>query len=79
MDYSSVDSLGVAPVLQVVVVREDDYGVGTSYEQVSPVFKAVDDGEELLIIDVVVLFCRVESLRVVPHWSFSPHPFMFLV
>ncbi len=44
MGNSSVDLLGVTPVLEVVVVGEDNYGVGASDEKVPPIFKAVDDG-----------------------------------
>ncbi len=44
MGDSSVDSLGVMPVLEVVVVSEDNYGVGASDEEVPPIFKAADDG-----------------------------------
>ncbi len=79
MGDASVDSLRVSPVLEVVVVREDDDWVGASYEEVSPVFKASDDGQEFSVIDVIVSFGRVECLGVVSHWSFSFSPFMFLV
>ncbi len=74
-----VDSLRMSPVLEVVVVREDDYRVGTSYEKVSPVFEASDDGQEFSVIDVVVSFGRVEGLGVVSHRSFSFRSFVFLV
>ena len=65
--------------MEVVVVREDDDWMGAPDEEVSPVFKASNDGQEFSVIDVVVSFGGVECLRVVSHWSFSPCPFMFLV
>ncbi len=79
MGYSSVDSLGVLPVLQVIVVCEDDHQVGASNEQVSPIFQAMDDGKELSVVDVIVPFHGVECLGVVSHWPFSSCLFMFLV
>ena len=45
----------------------------------SPVFESSDDGEEFLVVDIVVSFCGVEGLGVVSHWSFSSCPFMLLV
>ncbi len=53
------------------MVCEDDYRVGASHEQVSPIFQTTDDGKELSVIDVIVPFCRVECLGVVSYWSFS--------
>ncbi len=76
---ASVDSLWVSPVLEVVVVREDDDWVGAPDEEVSPVFEASNNGQEFSVVDVIVSFGGVECLGVVPHWSFSPSSFMFLV
>ncbi len=53
--------------------------MGASNKQVSPIFKASDDGQEISVVDVVVLFCGVECLGVVPYRPFSPRPFVFLV
>ena len=39
-----VDSLWMSPILEVVVVHEDEYWVGAPYKKVSPVFEAADDG-----------------------------------
>ncbi len=74
-----VDSLWVSPVLEVVVVRKDDYRVGASHEEVSPVFEASDDGQEFSVIDVIVSFGGVERLGVVSYQSFSLRSFVFLV
>ncbi len=61
------------------MVCEDDYWVGASDEQVSPIFKAMDDGKELSVINIIVSFRWVECLGVVSHWSLSSCLFMFLV
>ena len=61
------------------MVRKDDYWVGASHEEVPPVFEASDNGQEFLVIDVIVSFGGVECLGVVPYWSFSLRLFMFLV
>ncbi len=45
----------------------------------SPVFEAADDGQELLVINIIVPFCWVECLGVVSHWPLLPCPFVFLV
>ncbi len=74
-----VDSLWVSPVLEVVMVREDDNWVGAPNEEVSPVFKASDDGQEFSVIDVIVSFGGIECLGVVSHRSFSPCSFVLLV
>ena len=74
-----VNSLRVAPVLEVVMVHKDDDRMGTPHKEVSPVFEASNDGQEFLVVDVVVSFHWVERLGVVSYWSFSFCPFMFLV
>ncbi len=61
------------------MVRKDEYWVGASYEEVSPVFEASDDGQELSVVDVVVSFGGVERLGVVSYRSFSLRSFVFLV
>ncbi len=76
---ASVDSLRVSPVLEVIVVCEDDNWVGASDEEVSPVFEASDDGQEFSVIDVVVSFSGIECLGMVSHRSFLSCPLMFLV
>ncbi len=61
------------------MVREDDYWVGASDEEVPPVFEASNDGQEFSVIDVVVSFGGVERLGVIPYRPFSLRPFVFLV
>ena len=61
------------------MVREDDYWVGASYEEVSPIFEASNDGQEFSVVDVVVSFGWVECLGVVSHRPLSLRSFMFLV
>ena len=66
-----VNSLWVSPVLEVVVVREDDYWVGASDKEVPPVFEASNDGQEFSVVNVVVSFGGIECLGVVPYRPFS--------
>ena len=61
------------------MVRKDDYRVRASYKEVPPIFEATDDGEEFLVVNVVVSFCRVEHLGVVSHQLFPSRSFMLLV
>jgi len=69
----------VPPVLEVVVVREDDDWVGAPDEEVPPVFEAPNDGQEFSVVDVVVSFGGVKCLGVVSHWSFLSCLFVILV
>ena len=48
--------LSCAPVLKVLVIGEDFKGLREAFEVVSPGFKGTDDGEEFLVIDLVILF-----------------------
>ncbi len=61
------------------MVRKDEHWVGASYKEVSPVFEASDNGQELSVVDVVVSFGGVERLGVVSYRPFSLRPFVFLV
>ena len=61
------------------MVRKDEHWVGASHKEVSPVFEASDDGQELLVVDIVVSFGGVECLGVISHWSLSLGSFVFLV
>ncbi len=61
------------------MVRKDDHRVRASYEEVSPVFEASNDGQEFPVIDVVVSFGGIERLGVVSHRSFSLCSFVFLI
>ncbi len=79
MGDAPVNSLWVAPVLEVVVVRKDDDWVGASNKEVSPIFEASDNGQKFSVIDVVVLFGRVKCLGVVSYGSLPPRSFVFLV
>jgi len=69
----------VSPILEVIVVRKDDYRVGTSHEEVPPIFEASDDGQEFSVVNIVVSFGGIECLGVIPYWSFSLRSFVFLV
>jgi len=71
-----VDLLWVLVILEVVVVCEDHNWVGASYEEMLPVFQAFNNGQEFLVIDVIVSFGGVKGLGMVPYWAF---PSCFLV
>ena len=79
MGDAPVNSLRVAPVLEVVMVRKDDDWVGAPNEKMSPIFKASDNGQEFSVVDIVVSFGGVKCLGVVPYRPLSPRPFVFLV
>ena len=79
MGYSVVDSLQVSVILEVIVVCEDHNRVGASYEEVSPVFQASNDGQEFSFINIVVSFSRVEGLGMVSHQAFLSCFLMCLV
>ena len=61
------------------MVRKDNHQVGASYEEVSPIFKASDDGQEFSVINIVVSFGGVECLGVVSYWPLPFRSFVFLV
>ena len=61
------------------MVRKDEHWVGASYEEVPPVFEAADDGQEFLVVNIIVSFGGVERLGVVSHRSLSLRFFVFLV
>ncbi len=69
----------MAPILEVVVVCENNDWVGASDEQVSPVFEASDDGQEFSVVDVVVSFSWIECLEVISYRSLPSCPFVFLI
>ncbi len=79
MGDAPIDSLRVMPVLEVVMVREDDNWVGASDEEVPPIFEASDNGQEFSVVDVVVPFGGVKCLGVVPYRPLSSCSFVFLV
>src|SRR6266436_7366422 len=76
---ASVDSLRVSPVLEVVVVHEDDDWVGAPDEEVPPVFETSNNGQKFSVVDVIVSFSGVECLGVVSYRPLLPCSFMFLV
>ena len=59
---AAVEVLRLTEVRQVFVICEDLDGKWGSMEVVPPGFQGMDDGEELLVIDVIILFCGDERL-----------------
>ena len=45
------------------MVNEDLDGEGGTMEVMLPSFEDIDDGEELLVIYVIIMLCRREGLR----------------
>ena len=58
----TVEVLGLMEVCQVLVVGKDLNGEWGSVEVMSPGFQGADNGEELPVIDIIVLFCWDEQL-----------------
>jgi len=54
--------LGLLEVSEVFVVSKDLDWERRAVEVVSPGFKGTDDGEEFVIIDIIVSFCLRERL-----------------
>ena len=59
---TSIDMLGGAIILEVLVVRDNSDAMSGAHEEVAPVLEAPNDGEELSIPDGVVSFGLGESL-----------------
>ena len=57
---TSVQFLGLAEVCQVLVVGEHLHWKGGTVEIVSPRLQGSDNSKKLLIVDIIVLFCRDE-------------------
>ena len=53
---TSINMLRVAVIFQVLVICIDCDRVGSSYQEVSPVGEATDEGQQLAIMDIVVVF-----------------------
>lgn len=57
-DLATDEELGGHEILQVSVVREDLYAGASGLKVREPFFKAADDSEQLLVIDLVVTLGR---------------------
>ena len=69
---ASIYLLGAVEVLEVFVVSNDDHLMARPHEEVMPVFKSANDGEELPVPDGIVSFGGAEGFRVVSHWAAPP-------
>ena len=58
-----VEHLGLAEVGEVFVVHENLHWERGTMKVVVPRFQGVDDGEEFLVVDIVVAFGGGEQLR----------------
>jgi hypothetical protein len=59
--------LGLAPVCKVFVISPNDDGLirRSGAEQVRPVSKGTDDGEEFPVMNLVVHFCRCQGFGII--------------
>ena len=55
--------LWLTEVCQIFMVGEQGDGVTGALEVVAPVVQSVDDGEQFLIVDIIVSFSSGEHLR----------------
>ena len=55
--------LGLAEVSQILVIGEQSDGMSGPLQVMAPVFESMNDGEQLLIVDVIIPFGGRECLR----------------
>ena len=65
---TAIDFLRAAIVLKVLMVGEDIDNEFGSQQEIAPVFKCMDDGEELTVPNWIVTFCFGEQGEVITHW-----------
>src|ERR1700743_3643012 len=63
-----VEMLGLPEVLQILVVGPDLHWVLRSLKEMPPLLKRSDNGEHLLVVDLVVPLGVVEALGEKGHW-----------
>src|ERR1700753_2094825 len=63
-----VEMLGLPEVLQILVVGPDLHRVFCSLKEMPPFLKRSDNGEHLLVVDLVVPLGVVEALGEKGHW-----------
>ena len=73
MGLATVEFLSYHEVLQVLVVYPDFYWILSFFQKVSPLFQYVNDGEHLLVMDLVVPFHWRQGFAIESHWV----PFFF--
>ena len=65
---ATVDFLGAAVILEVLVVGENVDDKFGSEEKVTPVFKSADDSKEFPVPDQVISLCFSEGGGVISYW-----------
>src|SRR5882724_882724 len=70
----AVQVLGSPEVCEVPMVIQDLYGVFGSFNNVSPLFQALDDGQELFVMYLIVPLSTGKTLGCESHWV----PFVIL-
>lgn len=61
VSLSTVQLRGLLEVLQVLVISEDLDNMLRSQEILTPLFQRMHDGQQLLVIDLIVAFCHGHS------------------
>ncbi|KAG6869884.1 hypothetical protein C0992_001696, partial [Termitomyces sp. T32_za158] len=64
---AAVELLGHPEVLQVLVVRPDFELVPRTLQEMAPLLQGLDDGQHLLVVDLVVVLHGIEALGVEGH------------
>ena len=60
-------------ILKILVVSENLSWLGREFQVVSPMFESSNDGQEFLVIDLIVHFSREELVRVKVHLGAGSH------
>ena len=48
---------------EALMIREDFNGVRGAFQEMSPILQSTDDGQEFMIVDIVVLLCWGKGFR----------------
>ncbi|KAG5349616.1 hypothetical protein C0989_002741 [Termitomyces sp. Mn162] len=68
----AVKLLGCPEVFKILVIRPDLELVPHAFEKVLPLLKQLDDGQHLLVMDLVVLLHHIQAFGVEDHWMPLP-------
>ena len=71
--YSGANGLGVSVEREIIVIGPDHDLMFRSQQQVPPMRKRADDRQEFPIVYVIITFCGIQGLGVVPYrLEFTP-------
>ena len=69
MSLMAGQDLGAGEILQILVVSDHIHQRGRALKVVSPVLKGLKDGQQLLIMSVIIQLRGGQSPRIVGYWS----------